>query len=294
MNVELRSQIEKLGIDLTPEMISGTQAIFTARFGGIDPSTRIERDLRYGPDERNRLDIFRRDGTADAPVLVFIHGGGFVMGDKRVADTPFYDNIGDFAARNGLVGVTLTYRLAPAHPWPSGPEDMAAAVAWLSDNIGRYGGDPAQIFLMGQSAGATHVASYLAHSRFHAAPGSGIAGAVMMSGIYDVAAAAPNQFQAAYYGEDRSSYGSCSTDAGLVASQVPQLFTVSEFDGEEFQVQAAALTATFARSHRRFPRMLYLTGHNHISPVLQIGSAGDRLGRDVLDFTAAVGAQENI
>ena len=52
-------------------------------------------------------------------MLVF-HGGGFVMGDKRSTETPFYDNIATFAALHGFVGVTITYRLAPAHQFPAG------------------------------------------------------------------------------------------------------------------------------------------------------------------------------
>lgn len=185
----------------------------------------------------------------------------------------------------------MTYRLAPAHRWPSGPEDMAAAVAWLRANVAGHGGDPDRIFLMGQSAGASHVASYIAHGPSHVVPGSGVAGAIMMSGIYDVAAAMPNQFQTAYYGEDRSRYADFSSTDGLLASAVPQMFTVSEFDGEEFQVQAAALAAAHAQAHRRYPHLAYLAGHNHISPVLQIGSEGDHLGPEIRDFIAAVSAQ---
>ncbi len=64
-------------------------------------------------------------------MLVFVHGGGFVMGDKSSAETPFYDNIGTYAAQQGMIGVTVTYRLAPANQWPSGPEDMALIVGWL-------------------------------------------------------------------------------------------------------------------------------------------------------------------
>ncbi len=96
----------------------------------------------------------------------------------------------------------MTYRLAPAAPWPAGSEDVGAAVRFLHAASARWGGDPKGIFLMGQSAGAVHVAGYVAEPRLHALPNGDIAGAIMISGLYDVARADRNPFQAAYYGQD--------------------------------------------------------------------------------------------
>jgi triacylglycerol lipase len=203
---------------------------------------------------------------------------------------PFYDNVGNFAATSGYVGVTMTYRLAPAYPWPAGSEDVAAAVRWVKDNIAAHGGDPRRIFLLGQSAGAVHVAGYVAHSRFHPEAGVGIAGALLLSGIYDVAAAEPNAFQHAYYGETRGNWALCSTLEGLVAARLPLFFSVSEFDGADFQKQAALLANAFTAAHGRFPELHWLAGHNHVSPVLALGTPADTLGPLVRNFVATVGS----
>ena len=93
---------------------------------------------------------------------MFVHGGGFVRGDKHIPGSPQYDLVGAWAVRHGYVGVTMTYRLAPGHVWPAGAEDVAAAVGWLQRNIAAYGGDPGKIVVAGNSAGAVHVASYVA------------------------------------------------------------------------------------------------------------------------------------
>ncbi|BBC73462.1 conserved hypothetical protein [Altererythrobacter sp. B11] len=286
MSPELRERIEALGLDLSPPMMQATQAIFAESFRGMDAVTQIERDLAYGPDERHRLDLFRRADTANAPVLVYVHGGGFVMGNKRSPDLPFYDNVGDFAARSGMIGVTVNYRLAPQHPWPAGPEDMGRLVAWLQVNIAEHGGDPARIFLMGQSAGAVHVASYVAHPRFHPGGSAGLAGALLISCIYDVAAAQPNPFHIAYYGEDAGAYPACSTLEGLIDTQVPLLATVSEFDVVDFQKQAAAFVTAHAARRDRYPRLLWLAGHNHLSPALEIGSPDSALEPAITQFIA--------
>jgi arylformamidase len=175
------------------------------------------------------------------------------MGDKTSAGSPFYDNIGQWAAQQGFIGVTLTYRLAPAHHWPCGPEDMAQAVRWLRANIGAHGGDPAKIFLLGQSAGAVHVAAYTAHAQFHDEGDPGIAGALMTSGIYDPTTQPPNPFGLAYYGESPATLAQARCTAGLLASRVPLLFSVSELDPADFQAQAAQLAAAWFAAKGAYP-----------------------------------------
>ena len=101
MNAEVRNFLRSLGSELSPAMVQETQKFFAARFPGIPSATTITRDLPYGSHERHKLDVFTESGRRDAPVVVFVHGGGFVMGDKRVPGLPFYDNMGAFAVQSG-------------------------------------------------------------------------------------------------------------------------------------------------------------------------------------------------
>ena len=288
MTPDLRAKLEALGRDLSPEMLGGTNKLFAGMNAGIDPATKVTRDLSYGSDERHRLDLFARDGLSGAPVFVFVHGGGFVMGDKHTEGSPFYSNVGDFAARQGWVGVTMTYRLAPAHKFPAGAEDLALVVRWLRENVAQHGGDPAKIVLSGQSAGAAHVASYVAHKRFHIAERGAIAGAVMMSGIYDTLNTTPNDFHRAYYGEERGDWGPASMQAGLINSDIPLLFTVSELDPRDFQVAAARLAGEWGAAKGEFPRLHHLAGHNHLSPATSLGSPVTEVEALVAEFVTRV------
>lgn len=288
MTPDLRAKLESLGPDLTPAMLGGTTQIFAAMARGSDPDVEVTRDLAYGEHERHKLDVFRKKDTQGAPVLVFVHGGGFVMGDKRSAETPFYDNIGTFAALEGFVGVTITYRLAPEHKFPAGPEDLAAVVRWLKANIAQYGGDPDKIVLSGQSAGAAHVAGYVAHQAHHVAEGGGIAGAILMSGIYDTLSCAPNEFHKAYYGEDPAGWGAASSMAGLIETAIPLMLTVSEFDPEDFQRQAAQFVGSWGEAHGTYPEMRFLSGHNHLSPAQCIGTGMKVVERMVAGFVRRV------
>ncbi len=285
MTPEIRAQLQALGPALTPEMLGGTQGLMASMSRGMAAATKVQRDLPYGPDDRHRLDLFTRDGLSGAPVFVFVHGGGFVMGDKHTPGSPFYSNMGDFAARHGFVGVTITYRLAPANRFPSGPDDLALVVDWLRANIAAHGGDPARIVLSGQSAGATHVAGYLAHRRDHS---EGIAGAVLMSGIYDTMTTEPNAFAEAYYGADRRGWGPASCMAGLLATPVPIQFSVAEFDPDDFHRQAAQVVGQWTAAKGRYPEMHMLTGHNHLSPALSIGSDSREVERMVSGFVRRV------
>jgi triacylglycerol lipase len=281
----LWEQIRSLGFDLTPAQIQATMALMAPLAPRPGPDVTVHRDVSYGPDPRHRLDVFvPAAGAVAAPVVVFVHGGGFIRGDKGSADALFYNNVGLWAARAACIGVTITYRLAPQATWPAGSEDVGAAVRFLHSNIRQWGGNPDRIFIMGQSAGAVHLAGYVAEPRLHASASGGIAGAIMISGLYDVARAERNQFQAAYYGEDATRWPEQSTLRGLAETSIPCIYTVSEFDPPDFQRQASWLAEAHATQQGRWPRLIQLAGHNHLSGVLQIGSPVDTLGPELLRF----------
>jgi acetyl esterase/lipase len=287
MKAEIRARLEALGRELSAVMIQGTREIMSPLVPARDPTVETIRDLHYGPDERNRLDVFRRGTPASAPVLVYVHGGGFVMGDKTTPGSPFFDNVGQWAALQGWIGITVTYRLAPAHRWPSGPEDMARVISWLREHAAALGGDPGKIFLVGQSAGAAHVAAYIAHQRFHRGS-AGIAGAVLISGVLDLSSQPANQYTTAYFGGNSTAVAEAASITGLVATSIPLLFTVSEFDPQDFQDQAAQLAHAWHLQKGRFAPMVYLDGQNHISPAQSIGTGEDQLARCISDFVEAV------
>ena len=286
---DISAQIRSLGYELTPEQIQATIALMAPLAPRPGPDVEVHRDLAYGPHSRHRLDAFvPAAGVEHAPIVVFVHGGGFVRGDKGAPDAPFYNNVGLWAARSGCIGATMTYRLAPEAAWPAGSEDVAAAVRFLCSSVPQWGGDPHRIFLMGQSAGAVHVAGYVAEPALHVAGNGGIAGAIMLSGLYDVARAERNQFQAAYYGADAERYSEQSTLGKLAETSLPCVYTISEFDPPEFQRQAAWLVEAYATRQGRWPRLLQLAGHNHLSGALQIGGAVDIIGPKLLEFIHAV------
>jgi acetyl esterase/lipase len=246
---------------------------------------KVERDVKYGPADRNLLDIFMPEPAASPrPVLIFVHGGAFVAGDKRMPGSPFYDNIMLWAAKSGFVGVNVTYRLAPQAMWPAAAEDLAAAVQWVADNIGSRGGEPSRIYLMGHSAGAVHVASYVSHPEFYKIKGGGLAGAILVSGIYELTPGSVGDPERAYFGSDPARYAEQSSLRGLLTTKIPLMIASAELDPQGFEKQFNLLKEATCKGSTGCAHAFVVPQHSHMSEVYSINTADTRLTDQILDF----------
>lgn len=148
---------------------------------------RGERDIAYAEprNERQLLDVFAPATGSNLPVVVWVHGGGWMRGSKNEVDhkpTAFVEK--------GFVFVPVNYRFVPAVIMDTIVRDVAKAVGWVHKNIAQRGGDPSRIFLMGHSAGAQLAALLCTDSRYVEAEGvprRSIKGCVPVDGdTYDV------------------------------------------------------------------------------------------------------------
>jgi acetyl esterase/lipase len=148
---------------------------------------KIVRDVPYAKPahERQKLDIYTPTGANKAPVVFWIHGGGWQTGDKG----PLHHKPALFTGR-GMVLVSTNYRLLPEVDMGAIIRDVAKSLAWVHNHIGEYGGDPQRIFIMGHSAGAQLAAIIAADDRYLKAEGVSpeiIIGCVPVDGdTYDV------------------------------------------------------------------------------------------------------------
>lgn len=122
------------------------------RDAGLTTPENIQRydDLPYGPDPMwNKLDVYRpKEAKGKLPVIVNIHGGGWVYGDKEL-----YQFYGMTLAQRGFAVVNFTYRLAPEDKYPAQLEDINHVVLWMYENQDVYGLDMDHVFMVGDSAG---------------------------------------------------------------------------------------------------------------------------------------------
>lgn len=110
-------------------------------------------NIPYGPaGHRNELDIWRRDDLprdGRAPVLVQIHGGGWIAGDRTLQAYPLLS----LMAERGWVCASVSYRLSPRATWPAQLDDVKAAIGYVRSTVAEHGGDPDFIAVTGGSAG---------------------------------------------------------------------------------------------------------------------------------------------
>jgi acetyl esterase/lipase len=124
------------------------------------PEVSVKRDIPYVPNGGSRqcLDIYApRAGVQGAPVLLQIHGGGWVIGNKREQALPLMTHL----SARGWICVTANYRLSPKATFPDHLIDIKRALVWVRENIADYGGDPGFVAATGGSAGG-HLSSLLA------------------------------------------------------------------------------------------------------------------------------------
>ena len=249
----------------------------------------VRRDLRYGPHERHRLDLFAPAGARAAPVVVFIHGGAFVRGDKRTSDA-IHDNVMQWFARQGFVGVNVEYRLAPESVYPGGAEDVGRAVEWAHAHAAAHGGDPARVLLIGHSAGGTHAAGYVFDPAVGAF-GRHVSALVLISARLraDRLAINPNaDGVAAYFGADAALDEIRSPTSHVARSAMPTLVAIAEHENPLLDVYGLEFAHRLAAVRGRAPRVLQLAGHNHMSMVAHFDSGEDLLGREIVAFFEGV------
>jgi acetyl esterase/lipase len=278
---EIAAQTRAAGQSMSPATGAPYAALFPpSAWEGVN----IERDISYGPDAQHKLDVYTARGDSGPhPVLLFVHGGAFTGGDKHGAFYP--DNVTLWAAKQGMVGVGINYRLAPDHPWPEGAQDLASAIAWIRANIARYGGDPNKIVLFGHSAGGNHVADYVGNTSVHGAEFTGVRGAILLSPNYPTA---PSAGPHPYYGMNQSMNSTAGTIERLRASTVPIFLGDAEFDPDPMLATARALREGLCQTPDRCPRYVHLKDHNHFTEGMALGTDDQSLAGPLLQWMAGL------
>lgn len=169
-----------LGLSLAACSRDGAQGFLNnlTSTGGL----KVQRDVSYGPDARNVMDIYAPQDAAGAPVVLFIHGGSWQGGDKDG-----HKFVGESLARAGYVTGVMSYRLAPQNVYPSYVQDAAQALKVLRAEARAFGGNPDNLFVMGHSAGGFNAVEMVVNARWLTeanVPVSSIRGVIGVAGPY--------------------------------------------------------------------------------------------------------------
>ena len=146
--------------------------------GGLE----VVQNVPYGPDVRNRMDVYSPQGAANAPMVLFVHGGSWEGGDKDG-----HKFVGESLARAGYITAVMSYRLAPQNRYPAFVQDTASALKVLRETAKTFGGNPDNVFVMGHSAGAYNAVEAVDNERWlreAGVPISAVRGVIGVAGPY--------------------------------------------------------------------------------------------------------------
>jgi acetyl esterase/lipase len=255
-------------------------------------NTVLRADVPYGADEKQRLDIYSPRGAVRAPVVVFIHGGEWSRHDKaEVSYKPKFLN------ENGIVLVSVNYRLSPAVTHPAHVSDVAAAVRWVRDHAAEFGASANKIVVMGHSAGC-HLATllaldprYLAAVRLRPADLCGVV--AWSGGAYDlVEKVKAGGMYASYirksFGDSQAAWRDASPVAHVGdARPLPPFLFISVQRGNPSH-QASERLAALIRDAKGSADSRLIEGRTHFTANHLLGAPGDATGAVLREFVRKV------
>jgi acetyl esterase/lipase len=249
----------------------------------LDERVEAKRDIPYAQGEladpsKQKLDLYLPRGKSGAPVFMFVHGGSWRSGDRSQ-----YPSLGNLFAREGILTVAPSYRLAPAHPHPAQIEDVASAFAWVIRHIADFGGDPERVFIGGHSAGA-HLAALLTldekYLQAHGLTRKNIRGTIALSGVYDLSSA---ESHSSVFGGNEQARREASPGFHIDSPAPPFLVTYCQWDYFSLPAQArqfhSDLTGAGIESE-----LVYVPGRNHITTMLYLPRENDPTAAAMLQF----------
>jgi acetyl esterase/lipase len=269
--------------------------------GSAAKGQELSADIQYGPTRTlQALDVYVPDGAQDAPVVLWIHGGGWQTGDKKEVHAKprwFTDH--------GLLFVSTNYRLWPQVEMDVIVRDVAQALGWVYRDIAKRGGDPQRIFIMGHSAGAQLAALLCTDHRYvdaQGVPSSAIKGCVPIDGdTYDIPAIIltaemrqtlhglplPTRGHRIKFGNDPEKHASYSAVTHVARNKGIPPFLIMHVAGHP-DVTAQAQRFAAALQAADVPVTLFAANDtNHRRLNAQLGEPGDRATQALLEWLDA-------
>jgi acetyl esterase/lipase len=230
---------------------------------------------------KHKLDLYLPKDKKDFPVLFFIHGGGWIHGDKGFMG--LYSGVGRFYASQGIGAVIINYRLSPGVKHPEHIKDVARAFAWTVKNIEKYGGRPDQIFVSGHSAGG-HLAALLAtdetYLKAEGVSDKNIKAVIALSGVYEV----PAKILPQVFGTDETICKKASPTENVKAGLPPFLIVYADKDLAYCDKEPAQKFYDALKNKGCDATICEIPNSNHIMTLLSASSADAVVAKKVLDF----------
>jgi len=237
------------------------------------PNLEVRKDIEFtrAGSVSLKLDAHLQAGSRKpAPCIVWVHGGGFVSGDKAGYPHALLDPI----LESGFAMISLNYRLAPQHPFPACVDDVEAGIAYIKAHAAEFRVDPKKLVLMGESAGGLIVSVVGGRAR----PANRVAGVVSLYGEHDLVT--------------RVQENPCIMDGraepmpagGCLSPGLKALLNVQSASPESMGIIRDASAVTYVRADMPPYLLIHGTREFHV-PYEQAVSMHDRMKRAGADCT---------
>jgi acetyl esterase/lipase len=250
-------------------------------------SVSVVRNLSYLPEPappKGRLDLYLPKGAHGFPVIVSIHGGALLEGDKSSQEF-----VGQRFAAAGIGVAVINYRLSPDVSHPAHVRDVAAAFAWVKRFIPEFGGLADRVFLIGHSAGAylaTLVATDGRYLSAHRLAPKDIRGLVAVSAFFWVDRVAA-QRPKTVWGQSTIDWLDASPPRHLTSGLPPTLFVYADGDDAARRRQNLDMAqAARARGNKRV-ELIEVRGRDHSTLWQRIAEQGDEVAERIISFVRA-------
>lgn len=234
------------------------------------------------------LDVYAPKTGQNHPVIVMVHGGGWQRGDKANANV--VANKARYFTGTGYIFVSINYRLSPGFKHPTPAQDVAKAIAWTYNHIGRYGGNSERIYLMGHSAGAHLAALVATDQRYLQATGKNLQllkGVILLDGAgYDIPRLMrehnqPNIYVAAF-GKDERTWKDASPITHIASGKNIPPFLIFYTPRPRAQMLSENLRESLSRAGVNVRSKMLNKSHKQINQ--EIGNSSDEATQIIMDF----------
>lgn len=248
------------------------------------------KDVAYysGADQhktKHKLDLYLPKGAKGFPVVLFVHGGAWVHGDKDFAFGA-YGSLAKVYAKQGIGVAVTNYRLSPDVKHPEHVKDVARAFAYLHKNVARHGGKPEQLFICGHSAGG-HLVALLAgdesYLKEHKLSTKDIKGVIPISGVYSI----PERIFPQVFGTDAEARKRASPITHARKGLPPFLILYADKDLPGCDKLPSELFCRALKAKGTAARTLEIVSSDHYRIIIAAGTAGSKVSTSIVDFIRA-------
>lgn len=261
--------------------------VFSAYSFGSNVNKKLDIFYTGEKDTLRSVDVFWSNDSKDANVIVFVHGGGWLSGDKKQ-----YREMAMSLASRGMTVVLVNYRLSPQAKFPVHLGDVCAAISWAYNSVTNYNGDPDRIFLMGHSAGGYLITMAVCDDQYlnlYNLTPTDIAGIITISGVFEIKTqegGATKKYLGMVFGDNEEIWKEATCQNYINESRndlPPMLSSWTEGEDDLIKNESLNLIEVLSNAGLQFQTFVF-EGNDHNAYVTKLQDPESNFSKELAEF----------